>query len=195
MQKPDPTPTPKQDATPKPEPTDLTPKTEELPVQESKTEEPIPDDEVLVDPEPPTIPPRQVGLPYEPGDCGCDKSRALTANSESFSVMQTGLENLQKCTDNFNSGPLTEYIKTLKEWTIVTEKLGKAVSTGSAAFEAAAKEAVPVIESLLVRTKSFDEAGKVFLDEFKACPESMKAGVEVLNSANKITVESLKVKY
>ena len=191
----DPTPTPKQDVTPKPEPTNPTPKTEESTAQEPQTEEPTTDDEVLVDPERPPIPPRQVGLPYESGDCGCDKSRALSPTSESFSAMQTGFENLQKCVDNFSSGPLTEYIKTLKEWTTVTEELGKAVNTGSTEFESTAKEAVPVIESLLVRTKSFDEAGKTFLDEFKACPESMKAGAEVLNSANKITLESLKVKY
>ncbi len=193
--KPNPTPTPKQDATPKPEPTNPVPKTEEPTVQEPQTEDPIADDEVLVDPERPVIPPRQVGLPYEPGDCGCDKSRALTANSESFSTMQTGMDNLQKCVDNFSSGPLTEYINTLKEWINVTEGLEKAVNTGEKELIAASKEAIPIIESLLVRTKSFDEAGKIFLDEFKACPESMKAGVEVLNSVNKITVESLKLKY
>ena len=168
---------------------------EETTVNDTQTEDLPTEDEVLIDPERPQIPPRQVGLPYEPGGCGCEQSHKLTANSESLSTMQSGFENLQKCVDNFSNGPVTDYIKTLKEWSTVTEDLGKAINAGPAEFEAAAKVASPIIESLLVRTKSFDEAGKSFLEEFKACPESMKSGVEVLNSVNEITVESLKINY
>lgn len=187
--------TPKPNATAKPDPTDPTQPIEETTVNDTQTEDLPAEDEVLIDPERPQIQQRQVGLPYEPGGCGCEQSRKLTANSESLSTMQSGFENLQKCVDNFSSGPVTDYIKTLKEWTKVTEDLGKAINAAPAEFEAAAKVASPIIESLLIRTKSFDEAGKSFLEEFKACPESMKAGVEVINSVNEITVESLKINY
>jgi len=193
--------TPKPNATAKPDPipksdqTEPTNPIEEPTAEDPQTKDPPAEDEVLVDPERPQTPPRQVGLPYEPGGCGCEQSRKLTANSESLSTMQSGFENLQKCVDNFSNGPLTDYIKTLKEWISVTEELGKAVNSEPAVFEAAAKVASPKIDSLLVSTKSFDEAGKLFLEEFKACPKSMNSGVEVLNSVNEITVESLKINY
>ncbi|MDZ7604311.1 MAG: hypothetical protein U5K79_01715 [Cyclobacteriaceae bacterium] len=177
-----------------------TPNTEEPPTQEpqndqSTPEQPAAEDEILIDPEFPSAPSLLVGLPYEPGDCGCDKYRALTASSKSFSEMQLGMENLQKCVDNFSSGPLNEYLNTLNGWKTISEDLETAFNSGAAEIEVATKKAIPIIDSLLVGTKAFDEAGKNFLDQLKACPESMNASMEVFDSVNKITVESLKVNY
>lgn len=49
---------------------------------------------------------------------------------------------------------------------------------------------VPDIESLLTRTKSFDEAGRAFYEGFKTCPKSMEAGMAVLKSSNEIVATS-----
>ena len=175
---------------PTPKPTEPIPSTEDVPVQDTPN-----DEDIISDPEPPAVPSRQVGLPYEPGDCGCDKSLKLTTSSESFSLMQTGMEHLNECIDNFSNGPLTEYLNTLNEWITVTGGMEKAVNTDGADLDSAIKKFVPLVESLIERTKSFDEAGKVFFEELKVCPESMKTGMEVLKSANEITVESLNLKY
>ncbi|MDO9253972.1 MAG: hypothetical protein Q7U54_00565 [Bacteroidales bacterium] len=195
IEKPKTNPTANPDAAPKQEPTKPNPPAEQNPVQEPQAENSPSGEDIYSDPEFTPAPPRQVGLPYEPGDCGCDKPQGLAANSGSFSTMQKGFENLQKCVDNFSSGPLAEYIKTLTDWKAVTDGLEKAVSATPAEFEVAAKETAPLIESLIERTKSFDEAGKVFLKQFDACPKSMEVGVEILNSVNEITVESLKINY
>ena len=172
-----------------------TPKTEDSQGQNAESGEPTAEDEILIDPELPPIPARQVGLPYDSGDCGCENTHSISTIKEGLTSMQNGMERLNECVDNFSKGPLTEYLTTLNDWTTLAEKLEKVVSLGTTGIESATKESVPVIESLLVRTKSFDNAGKSFLEEFKACPGSMKSGVEVLNSVNIITVDSLKVKY
>jgi hypothetical protein len=182
-------PKPKQ-TKPTPKPTKPKPSTEEVPVQV-----PPGDEDIMIDPEPPAVPSRQVGLPYEPGGCGCDKSVGLTVSSESFSLMRTGMEHLNECVDNFSKGSLTEYLNTLNEWITLSGGMEKAVNTGGADLDSTIKVLTPLVESLIGRTKLFDEAGKAFLEELKACPESMKTGMEVLNSANEITIESLNLKY
>jgi hypothetical protein len=171
------------------------PETEAQQPQDADSGESPAEDEVLVDPELPPIPARQVGLPFNSGDCGCDNTQSISTIKEGLTSMQNGMERLNECVDNFCKGPLTDYLTTLNDWTTLTEKLKKLAGVGSVGIESATKETVPAIESLLVRTKSFDNAGKTFLEEFKACPGSMKSGVEVLNSVNVISVDSLKVKY
>ena len=171
------------------------PETEAQQPQDADSGESPPEEEVLVDPELPPIPARQVGLPFNSGDCGCENTQSISTIKEGLTSMQNGMERLNECVDNFSKGPLTDYLTTLNDWTTLTEKLKKSAGVGSVGIESSTKETVPVIESLLVRTKSFDNAGKTFLEEFKACPGSMKSGVEVLNSVNVISVDSLKVKY
>ncbi len=105
------------------------------------------------------------------------------------------MKNLGECVENFNNGPLADYSKTLEEWKVVNDNLGAALKAGSAALQKVARDAIPVMEALLGRTKSFDEAGKAFLGEFEKCPESVSAGMDVLKSAMTVTVDSIKTKY
>ena len=58
-----------------------------------------------------------------------------------------------------------------------------------------AGEAAPRIKLLLGDTKSFDEAGRLFYENFKSCPESTSSGVALMKSAFNVTVDSLKTKY
>ena len=58
-----------------------------------------------------------------------------------------------------------------------------------------AKETKPRLDSLIERTKSYDEAGKTFLKQFEKCPESVTTGMEVLKSALTVTVDSITTKY
>jgi hypothetical protein len=169
------------------------PSTGEMPTDEPATD----DDDIYWDPpfgEPP-VTQLQVGLPYLKDECGCNKSQGLGIGQKGLSTLQTGMENLGECVEKFSLGPLSEYMKTLEEWVSLSDSLGAAAKSGPAALQSLAKDAVPRIVSLLERTKSFDEAGKAFLEEFKACPESMTAGVEILQSAMRVTIDSLSTQY
>jgi hypothetical protein len=176
-----------------------TPPVKEQPAGENPTEEPTADEpptgEPPVSPPPPTSEISQVGLPYTPAECGCSTSKAIGLSQEGFSSLQAGMKNLGTCVDNFSSGPLTDYVKTIEEWQSVTDSLATFVKSGAAGLQLAAKETIPHIESLLQRTQSFDEDGKAFIGEFNKCSESMNSVMEVLRNAETVTVDSIKTKY
>lgn len=186
---------------PKPGPTKPTPpvtpatKTEEPPVQKSQTEESTADDDVLVDPEPPVIPPRQVGLPYEADDCGCEKSKDLTLKSTDFSMLEVGMKNLGECVEAFRSTSLTDYQQALEELSTLTESLSGILNTDAAAFLLKAKESMPQLDSIVNRVKAYDEAGSAFIKKMDKCPESLTTGMEIFQSVEKITVDSIKTNY
>jgi hypothetical protein len=149
-----------------------------------------------VPPVPPVNEPRQIGLPYKPGeDCGCSRSREITGTSAGFSDLESGFANLGKCVEDFSTGPLSGYVNTLKGWKEVTDNLDNAVKAGPEELKKAAGEALPQIKLLLESTKSFDEAGKAFYENFKTCPESMASGVSFMRSAFVVTIDSLSTKY
>ena len=187
---------------PTPEPTEPTTKTETPPVKKPAATTEIPTDkestieEPPISPPSPTSEPRQVGLPYSPAsECGCISSKGIGVSAEGFSALQTGMENLGKCVDNFSNGPVNGYIQTLNEWTYISDSLAAAVKSGSVGFKVAAGKAVLRIKELIGQTKSYDQAGKTFSEEFKACPESMKIGIGVINSAKTVTIDSINTKY
>ncbi len=186
---------------PKPDPTKPTPpvtpatKTEEPPVQKSQTEEPTADDEVLDDPEPPVTPPRQVGLPYEADDCGCEKSKDLTVKSTDFSMLEVGMKNLGECVEAFRSTSLTDYQQALEELSSLTESLTGILNTDADAFLLKAKESMPQLDSIVNRIKAYDEAGGAFMKKMDKCPESLTTGMEIFQSVEKITVDSIKTNY
>ena len=166
----------------------------EQPTEEPTADEP-PAEEPPVSPPPPTSEISQVGLPYMPAECGCNNSKAIGLSQEGFSSLQAGMKNLGTCVDNFSEGPLTDYVKTIEEWQSVTDSLATFVKSGAAGLQLAAKETIPHIESLLKRTQSFDEAGKAFMGEFNKCSESMNSVMEVLRTAETVTVDSIKTDY
>ena len=188
-------PTPKTDNPPVNEPTVEEGNPEERTIEEPTEQNPA-DDGTEISPPPPTSEPQQVSLPYMPSDeCGCKNPKEIGLSQEGFLSLQAGMKNLGTCVDNFSKGPLSEYIKTLDEWKSVTDSLATAVSSGPSELQAAAKETIPRIESLLQRTQSFDEAGKAFIGEFNGCSESMNSVMEVLRTAETVTVDSVKTKY
>jgi len=181
-------------------PTKPTPKAEDSPAQNPQPNEPTSndqtaDDQVLIDPEFPKPPSRQVGLPYEPSDCGCDKTKDLTVKSTDFSTLGTGLKNLGECVQQFRSTLLTDCQQALEELSTLTQSLSTTLQTDAATFLVKAKESKPQLDSLVNRVKAYDEAGNVFLNKMEKCPESITTGMEILQSVEKITVESLKLKY
>ncbi len=166
--------------------TEPTPATVTPPAEETPTEEPG-ENETPVTPPAPAEKPWQVGLPYKPDECGCNSSQGLGTSQEGFLALQTGMQNLNECVDNFHKVSLTGYLKTLQDWTALSESLVTSTRSGQTVFQLKAKEAVSQIDSLLQRTQSFDEAGKDFLRKFEKCPGSLSSGVEVLRSAKKLT--------
>jgi hypothetical protein len=195
---------PKSDPTPKPSdpktPKEPTPKSEPTTDEQPKTSEPTQteptaDDEVLVDPEPPAIPPKQVGLPYEPTDCGCEKTKDLTLKSADFSKLGVGMKNLGKCVENFRSTSLTDYQLALQEISQLTDSLSSTLKSDAETFLVKAKESKPRLDGLVLRVKSYDKTGTEFLKTMEKCPESVTTGMEIFQSVEKITVESLKLKY
>lgn len=191
---------------PKPTPTERTTKTQTPPTQQPSTSEPTQTTEPAtadepsgdgteISPPPPTSEPRKVGLPYSPAECGCNKTNTLEVSQKGFSSLQTGMENLEKCVDTFSKGPLTNYIQTLQDWQTVLNKLSEATKTKPAEFKLVSEQSLPKMESLLQQTKTFDTEGKTFVDAFGSCPKSMEAGVGLMQSAEKITVDSIKTKY
>lgn len=189
---------PPEPADPKP-PVDPKPKSDPPPVQEPPAEDPKPpvpgDEEPPISPPPPTSEPRQVGLPYSPGECGCDKTQGISVSSEGVSTLSTGIKNIGDCVENFNSVSVTDYLNTLNELSVVTDKLNAAADGDPAIFEVKAKEVKPQLDSLIERTKAYDVAGQAFMKQFEKCPESVTTGMDVLKSAITVTVDSIKTKY
>ena len=110
-------------------------------------------------------------------DCGCKSSKDLTGNAAGLADLEAGFVNLGKCVEDFSKGSLTDYIATLKGWKEVSDTLDTALKAGPEVLKKVAGEVVPRIKSLLGNTKSFDETGKAFYENFKTCPESMSSGV------------------
>jgi len=192
----DPTPKPTEPKTPK----EPTPKPEPMTGEQTKTSEPIPteptaDDEILVDPEPPTVPPKQVGLPYEPTDCGCEKAKDLTVKSSDFSKLGVGMKNLGKCVDDFMSISVTDYQLAIQEMSVLTDSLSTTLKTNAEDFLVKAKASKTRLDGLVSRVKSYDKAGTEFLKTMEKCPESVTAGMEIFQSVEKITVDSIKTHY
>jgi hypothetical protein len=133
-------------------------------------------------------------LPYSPEECGCDKTKDINVSSAGFSELQAGVKNLGDCVDKFNSIAVTDYSNTLTELSSLTDSL-KTAADDPAIFEVKAKEAKPRLDSLIERTKSYDETGKTFLKQFEKCPESVTTGMDVLKSALTVTVDSITTKY
>lgn len=195
---------PKSDQTPKPSdpkpPKEPTPKPEPTPGEqpnpiEPPTDEPKADDKVIGDPEPPAIPPKQVGLPYEPSDCGCDESKELTVKSADFSTMGVGMKNLGGCVEDFRTTSLTDYQNALQELSSLTDSLSTTLKVDATAFLVKAKESKPRLDEIVTRVKSYDKAGAEFLKTMEKCPESVTTGMEIFQSVEKITVDSIKTDY
>lgn len=179
----------------KPAPKPADPPVQEPINDEAQAEQPITDEEILVDPEPPVIPPRQVGLPFEPDVCGCNSSKNLTVSSKDFSTLGTGIKNLGECVENYKRISLTDYQKALTELSELTESLSSALQTDAAAFLVKAKESKSQLDAIVNRVKSYDEAGKAFLDNMEKCPETISTGMEIFKSVETITIDSVKTNY
>lgn len=193
---------PKADQTPEPTkptpPTEPKPKTETPPAREVPTEEPVTpepgDEEPPVPPTTPTGETRQVGLPYSPEECGCEESKSISLGSAGFSTLQAGIKNLSDCVERY-SVSVNDYSKALVEISAVRDTLNAALADNPATFRMKATEAKPRLDSLLERTKAYGEAGQIFLKQFEKCPESVKSGMDVLESALTVTIDSVKTKY
>jgi hypothetical protein len=184
-------------ADPKP-PVDPKPKTDPPPAQKPPTESTVPkpgDEEPPISPPPPTSEPRQVGLPYSPDECGCEKKKSISVSSEGFSSLQAGIKNIGDCVEKFNNTSVKDYLDALNELSAVTDILKTAINENPAIFQMKAKEAKPRLDSLIERTKSYDAAGETFLKQFEKCPESVTTGMDVLKSALTVTVDSITTKY
>jgi len=200
---------PKTDNPPKPdEPTPTTkdpapttkpkPKQDNPPATDPTGEEPTPDEPGQTEPPdnpPPTIPPRQVALPYQPSDCGCRKQKSIGITANDIAKIETGTKNLGDCADRFTKTSVTDYSDALSQMSELTKSLQSGASDKPDLYLKRAKEAKPQLDSLILRIKAYDEAGKTFLNEFEKCPESLKAGMDVLESALTVTIDSIKTKY
>jgi hypothetical protein len=194
---------PKGDQTPEPTkptpPKEPKPKADTPPAKEPPTEEPVTpepgDGEPPVPPTPPAGETRQVGLPYSPEECGCEESKSISLSSAGFSALGAGIENLSDCVEKFNSIAVTDFVSALKALSALTDTLKTAADGDPAIFGVKAREAKPKLDSLMERAKSYDEAGKTFLQQFDKCPESVSAGMDVLKSALTVTVDSIKTNY
>jgi hypothetical protein len=193
--KPDePTPTQK-DPTPTSKPK---PKEDNPPAQDPTGEEPTPDDPGQTEPPdnpPPTTKPRQVALPYQPSDCGCRKQKSIGITADDIVKIEAGTKNLGECVDRFTKTSLADYSDALTELSELTQSLKAGSGDKPDLFLKQAKEAKPQLDSLILRVKAYDEAGKTFLSEFEKCPASVKAGMDVLESALTVTLDSIKTKY
>lgn len=184
-------PIPPKEPSPKPDPTtsDQSTPTEPTPT------EPTTGDDVLVDPEPPAVSPKQVALPYEPADCGCDQSKDLTVKSADFATLGTGIKNLGDCVQNFRTTSLTDYDKALQELSALTDSLSTTLKTDAGAFLVKAKNSKPRLDEIVNRVKTYDKSGSEFLKKMDKCPDSVTSGMEVLKSAETITIDSVKTHY
>lgn len=182
----------------KPKPGTKEPVTDDTPAKDPTGDDQPGDDPGDTDlpPVPPVSEPRQIGLPYNPAqDCGCNSSREIAGTADGISDLGSGFTNLGKCVEDFSTGPLTEYVNTLKGWKEVSDILDNAIKAGPEELKKAAGETGPRIKSLLENTKSFDETGRSFYDNFKACPESMASSVSFMKSAFVVNIDSVKTNY
>ncbi|MFZ2285376.1 MAG: hypothetical protein WAV93_00145 [Bacteroidales bacterium] len=194
---------PKADPMPKPTdpkpPVDPKPKTDSPPAKKPPTGDPRPpvpeEEEPPIPPTPPTGEPRQVGLPFSPEECGCDKSKSISVSSAGFSTLMAGVKNIGDCVEKFNSISVTDYSNALSELSALTDTLKSATDGNPSLFQVKAKEAKPKLDLLIERTKSYDKAGKTFMKEFEKCPESVMTGMDVLKSTLTVTVDSITTKY
>ncbi len=200
---------PKTDNPPKPdEPTPTTkdptpttkpkPKEDNPPAQEPTGDEPTPDEPGQTEPPdnpPTTIKPTQVALPYQPSDCGCRKQKAIGYTANEIAKIESGTKNLGDCVDRFTKTSLSDYSDALTELSELTKSLQAGAGEKPEVFLKQAKEAKPQLDSLILRVREYDEAGKTFLGEFEKCPESMKSVMDVLETALTVTVDSIKTKY
>ncbi len=191
----DPKPTPSEPpVTKKPKPTEDTP-----PVQEPTGQDPTPGEpgEKVPPDEPPTtpLPPTPLGLPSNLSDCGCEKKQNVGITAKDISVIQEGTRLLGDCAERFNKTSVIDYTNALNEYSELTKSLQSGAKDKPELFLKQAKDAKPQLDSLILRVREYDEAGKTFLSEFEKCPESVKAGMDVLESALKVTIDSIKTKY
>ena len=188
-------PTPPKDSTPTPKPKPKPTTGEQPNPTEPTPAEPKSGDEVIGDPEPPTVPPRQVGLPYEPSDCGCGQSKDLTIKSADFSKLGIGMKNLGDCVEKFRSTTLTDYQLSLQEISELTDSLSTTLKSDAAEFLVKAKASKPRLDELVSRVRSYDKAGNEFLKKMDKCPDSVTTGMEIFKSVETITVDSIKTNY
>lgn len=162
---------------------------------EPVNEPPATDDDIMIDPEPPVIPPRQVGLPYEPNDCGCGNSKDLTVNAADFTRLGTGIKNLGDCVNNFSTTTVQDYKTALEELSGLTEKLSATMKSDAEAFLKQAKEAQPQLDDIVKRIREYDENGGAFVKQMEMCSGSVTTGMEIFQSVEKITLETVKTNY
>ncbi len=191
----DPAPTPtKPPVTRKPTPVEDNP-----PAQYPEDEDPTPGEpgEKVPPDEPPTtsVPPTQLGLPSQLSDCGCEKQQSVGITAKDVSLIQEGTRLLGDCTDRFNKTPVTDYTNALNEYSELTKSLVAGASGNPELFRKQAREAKPQLDSLIIRINNYDRAGKAFMGKFEKCPQSVKSGMDVLESALTVTVDSITTKY
>jgi hypothetical protein len=151
-----------------------------------------PPDGTPPDPSEPTqLPPAQpgpsdqaMGLPQGGQGCGCAPSGTgptIRGDAAGLEQVAAGFQNLQFCIQQFSAGPLTQYQATLEEWDTVLAGLG---GTGAqVATGAADGDIIAILDSLLARTKDFDEQGGMFHAGFQSCPAAVDAGMMVVRSS------------
>ena len=137
----------------------------------------------------------QEGLPYAPGDCGCNSTKTMKPGPEVFAILQADMQNLNNCVADFQNGPLTSYVKTLEEWKTLTGELTSALGEDQKSIETSLHDVIPLMESLLQQTQSFDKAGQEFIKDFEKCPASSSSWMDLLKTAVTVTVDSIKTKY
>ncbi len=200
---------PKTDNPPKPDeptpttkdPTPITkpkPKEDNPPAQDPTGDEPAPGEPGQPEPPdnpPPTTQPRQVALPYQPSDCGCRKQKAIGTSANDIAKIEAGTKNLGECADRFTKTVVADYSDALTQMSEITKTLQSGANGKPDLFLKQAKEAKPQLDSLILRVRAYDEAGKTFLNEFEKCPESLKSVMDVLESALTVTVDSITTKY
>jgi len=193
--KPDePTPTPKE-PTPSTKPK---PKEDNPPAQDPTGEEPTPDEPGPTEPPdnpPPTTPPRQVALPYQPSDCGCRKQKSIGITANDVAKIEAGTKNLADCADRFTKTSVADYSDALTQMSVLTKSLQSGTNDKPELFLKQAREAKPQLDSLILRIKAYDAAGKTFLSEFEKCPESVQSGMDVLKTALTVMIDSITTKY
>ncbi len=110
-------------------------------------------------------------------------------------MLEVGMKNLGECVEAFRSTSLTDYQQALEELSTLTESLSGILNTDAAAFLLKAKESMPQLDSIVNRVKAYDEAGSAFIKKMDKCPESLTTGMEIFQSVEKITVDSIKTNY
>jgi hypothetical protein len=167
-----------------PVPTEKPPAPAEAPTGDPPPDTPSPD----APPDRPPLPPPQPGpsgrwgLPYDEQDCGCAPGgQALGVRAEGLEQIGKGLATLQKCVEQFSGGPLTQYQAALGEWKLVLGEV-EAAGANQAVQSSATDALISRLDSLLARTKEFDEKGSLFHAGFESCPAALDSAVTVLKT-------------